>query len=148
MAAEPVRTGAEHCVVNVRSDDSLNLRAGPGTGHRTLSRLPYARCGIIVTGACAGSWCPAEDGHDAGWVHRHHIAPVSAPSHCLGSPAQAKPVALRAWPAYSSRALVQLAPKSCGIALLPYATKGWQKIRQGGWEGWLPEADLQSSSRN
>lgn len=148
LAAEPILTGAEHCVVNLRSDDTLNLRAGPGTGHRILSRLPYARCGIIVTAACAGSWCPAEDGHNAGWVHRRYIASVSAPDHCLGSLPRPKPVALRAWPADSSRVLVRLAPRSCGIAFLPYATNSWQKIRQDGWEGWLRQSDLQPSRRD
>jgi SH3-like domain-containing protein len=144
VAADPVQTGAEHCVVNVRSDDTLNLRAGPGPGHSIRSRFPYPQCGIIVTGACAGSWCPAEDGHNSGWVHRHYIASVSEPTHCLSPLAQPKSVALRAWPADTSRVLVQLAPRSCGIALLPHATKGWQKIRQDGWEGWVRQSDLQS----
>lgn len=143
-AADPIRTGAEHCVVNVRSDDILNLRAGPGTGHRVLSRLASSQCGIIVTGACAGSWCPAEGGHNAGWVHRRHLADVSAASHCVGPLTETRGVALRAWPADGSRVAVRLKPQSCGIALLPYATKGWQKIRQGGWEGWVRQSDLRS----
>lgn len=144
VAADPVRTGAEHCVVNVRSDDTLNLRAGPGAGHRVLSRLAHSGCGIIVTGACAGSWCPAEDGHHAGWVNRRYIATVSAPAHCLGPRTGPQPVALRAWPSDGSRVLVHLAPRSCGVALLPYATEGWQKIRQDGWQGWVRRSDLQS----
>jgi len=140
--ADPIRTDAEHCVVNIRTDDSLNLRAGPGTGHVVRSRLPYARCGIIVTGACAGSWCPVEDGHNSGWVNKRYIASVSAPTSCVIAPHSSQPVALRAWPSDGSRVLTELAPRSCEVALLPYATKGWQKIRQGGWEGWVHQSSL------
>jgi SH3-like domain-containing protein len=141
-AADPVRTGAEHCVVNVAPDDPLNLRFRPGTSHRVLARLPYARCGLTVTAACKGDWCPVEDGHHAGWVHRHYIAEVSRPTHCLSPLARPQSVAVRAWPSEGSRVLARLAPESCGIALLPYQVEGWQKIRQGGWEGWLRLSDL------
>ena len=141
-AADPIRTGAEHCVVDLAQDDPLNLRAGPGTGHRVLARLPYARCGLIVTAACRGDWCPVEDGHNAGWAHRRFIANVSRPTHCISPRAQPRAVSLRAWPSDGSRVLARLAPDSCGIALLPYQVEGWQKIRQGGWEGWVRLADL------
>ncbi|GAB1479479.1 hypothetical protein MASR2M74_20430 [Paracoccaceae bacterium] len=140
--ADPVRTGAEHCVVNVAPDDPLNLRARPGTGQRVLARLPYARCGLIVTTACRGDWCPVEDGHHAGWVHRHYIAKVSRPTNCLNPLARPPSVELRAWPSDGSRVLARLSPESCGIALLPYQVEGWQKIRQGGWDGWVRSSDL------
>jgi hypothetical protein len=65
--ADPIVQGAEHCVVNVTPEDSLNLRAGPGTRHPVLTRLPYGRCGLIVTGPCRGHSHPIEDGHYAGW---------------------------------------------------------------------------------
>lgn len=141
-AADPVRAGAEHCVVHVAPDGPLNLRAGPGTRHPVLARLPYARCGLTVTAACQGNWCPVEDGHHAGLVHRRHIAAVSRSTNCLSPLARPHSVALRAWPADGSRLLARLAPESCGIALLPYQVEGWQKIRQGGWEGWVRSADL------
>ncbi|WP_136645292.1 SH3 domain-containing protein [Tabrizicola sp. YIM 78059] len=140
--ADPMRPGAEHCVVGVAPDDPLNLRAGPGAGHRVVTRLPYARCGLIVTASCRGNWCPVEDGHHAGWAHRRFIAAVSPGTNCL-RPGQA--VALRAWPAEQSRALTRLAPQGCDIALLPYQVAGWQKIRQGGWEGWVRLSDLLSN---
>jgi SH3-like domain-containing protein len=141
-AADPVRSGAEHCVVNVAPDDPLNLRAGPGTGHRVLARLPFARCGLTVTAACRGDWCPVEDGHNAGWVHRRYISDVSRSTNCLSPLARPRSVALRAWPADHSHVLAHLTPRSCGIALLPYQVEGWQKIRQDGWEGWVRLSDL------
>ncbi|NNU80432.1 SH3 domain-containing protein [Halovulum dunhuangense] len=142
-AADPVRTGAEHCVVNLAQDDPLNLRAGPGTRHPVLARLPYGRCGLTIRGAaCRGNWCPVEDGHHAGWVHRRYIAAVSLPSSCLSPLARPHAVALRAWPSDGSRVLAHMTPESCGIALLPYQAEGWQKIRQGGREGWVRLSDL------
>ena len=144
VAADPVRAGAEHCVVGVAPDDPLNLRAGPGTGHPVMTRLPYGRCGLTVTASCRGTWRPIEDGHHVGWIHRRYISAVSQPTHCLSQLARQQSVALRAWPSQGSRVLVRLAARSCGIALLPYEVEGWQKIRQGGWEGWVRLSDLRS----
>jgi SH3-like domain-containing protein len=141
-AADPVRPGAEHCVVGVASDDPLNLGSGPGTGHRVLARMPYARCGLTVTAVCRGDWCPVEDDHHTGWVHRRYIAEVSRPTNCLSPLARPYAVAVRAWPSEGSRVLAHMTPESCGIALLPYQVEGWQKIRQGGWECWVRLADL------
>lgn len=141
-AADPVESGREHCVVNVAADDPLNLRAGPGTGHRVLARLPYARCGIVVTAPCRGSWCEVEDGHFAGYVHRRYLAIVSPAIHCRSPHAGRHAVPIRAWPSEGSRVLAPLNGWRCDIALLPYRTEGWQKIRQAGWEGWVRLFDL------
>ena len=142
LAADPIESGAEHCVVNVRADDRLNLRAGPGTGSAILNRLDYGSCGVIVTGACQGSWCPVEDGHHAGWVHRHYIAAVPAVEFCFTAGARREMRTLRAWPAPHSRVLTELPAEQCGITPLPYGVEGWQKVRAAGWEGWLPTAGL------
>ena len=142
-AADPISQGAEHCVVHVARDDRLNLRAKPGTGQPVLARIPYASCGLIVTGSCRGKWCPIEDGHHAGWVHRHYISAVSRSTYCLSPLSHPRAVVLRACPSDGSRVLTGLVPQSCGIALLPYRVEGWQKIRQGGWEGWVRLPDLQ-----
>jgi SH3-like domain-containing protein len=141
-AADPIRNGAEHCVVNLSQDDPLNLRAGPGTRHPVLTRLPDARSGLTVSAPCQGNWCPVEDGHHAGWVHRRYIAAVSRRTNCLSPLARPKAVALRAWPSDGSRVVARLAPESCGIALLPYQVEGWQEVRQNGWKGWVRMSDL------
>jgi SH3-like domain-containing protein len=141
-SADPIRIGGEHCVIGVRADDPLNLRTGPGTGHRVLSRLPHARCGVFVTRACAGAWCPVEDGHHAGWVNRRHIAAASAPTNCVSPLTNGRHLPLRAWPSDESRILTLLVSDNCGIALLPYTVDGWHKVRQGGWEGWVRIGDL------
>lgn len=137
VRADPVVPFFEHCVINVRADDALNLRAGPSTLYRVWTTLPYATCGVMVTGECAGNWCPVEEGHYAGWVHRHYIAAVSPPSHCVVNVRFGDRLNLRAYPSVESRILAALPRWQCGITLLPYAVNGWQKIRVQGWEGWV-----------
>lgn len=141
-ATADVVPGEEHCVVNVRADDVLNLRAGPGSGHRVVTGLRYGTCGVLVTGECRGNWCPVEDGHHVGWVHARFVAMVSPARYCVAGATEKDPLALRAFPAHESRVLATLGPATCSIAFLPYATNGWQKIRVGGYEGWVPRANL------
>ena len=44
-AADPVVPGEEHCVVNVQSDDALNMRAQPDPGAQIVARKRYGECG-------------------------------------------------------------------------------------------------------
>lgn len=136
-SANPVVAGEEHCVVNVRSDDVLNIRAQPRSNAPILAGLRYGQCGVIVTGECQGNWCPAEDGHHAGWVHRRYISMVSPAMYCVTGVEDWDVLNLRAWPSTGSRVLAELPPNQCGIAVLPYARDGWQKVRVEGWEGWV-----------
>ncbi len=136
-AADPIAQGAEHCVINVRSDDVLNLREAPNSQSAVLVGLRYGECGVIVIGACRGDWCPVEDGYHAGWAHRHHLGAVSPAKYCVIDVARNDVLNVRAWPSAQSRVLTALAPASCGIAFLPYSRDGWQKVRAGGWEGWV-----------
>ena len=129
--------GEEHCVVNVATDDALNLRERPGNGSAILNRLRYNQCGVMVTGDCRGNWCPVEDGHFAGWAHRHYLSMVSPAMYCVTGVEEWDRLNLRAWPSASSRILTRLGPHQCDIAFLPYAVGNWQKIRVEGWEGWV-----------
>ena len=134
--ANPVAVGVEHCVINVRSDDRLNMRAQPNSRAAIVTRMRYATCGIIVTGACTGSWCPAEEGHYRGWLQRHFIATVSPARYCVVSVSWGDRLNLRAFPSPQSRVLTSLARNQCGMAYLPYSVGNWQKVRVAGWEGW------------
>ncbi len=135
-SADPVVAGEEHCVINVKPTDRLNLRMLPSSRAGIVTRKSYGACGIIVTGECRGNWCPVEDGHDAGWAHRHYLAMVSPALYCVSGVAADDTLNLRAFPSTASRVLVELAPHQCDIAFLPYARGNWQKIRVDGWEGW------------
>lgn len=135
--ADPVVPGEEHCVVNVRSDDALNMREVPHARAAITARKRYGDCGLLVTGPCQGSWCPVEDGHSLGWVHRHYIAMVSPAIYCVTRVAPGDMLNVRAWPSPQSRVLTRLHRHRCGIAFLPYAVGNRQKIRVGGWQGWV-----------
>ncbi|MCW5696197.1 MAG: SH3 domain-containing protein [Bauldia sp.] len=135
--ADPVVPFEEHCVVNVRTNDVLNIRSGPGTFAPIVAIRAYGTCGIVVTGDPVGSWYPIDDGHYAGWVHKRYIAMVSPALYCVTNVAWNDVLNLRAWPTPQSQILVGLAPNQCGIAFLPYATGTWQKVRVAGWEGWV-----------
>ncbi len=44
--ADPVVPGEEHCVVNVRSTDRLNMRAQPSARAEIVARKRYGDCGF------------------------------------------------------------------------------------------------------
>lgn len=140
--AQMVVPGEEHCVVNVRSDDALNIREGPSVHFPVAARKRFGDCGILVTGQCRGNWCPVEDGHSLGWVHRRYIAMVSPSLYCIAGVATGDVLNLRAFPAPTSRILRGLAPNQCDIAFLPYSVGNWQKIRVAGFEGWTNRSYL------
>jgi uncharacterized protein YgiM (DUF1202 family) len=129
--------GEEHCVVNVRTDDVLNMRARPSASSRLVSTLRYGECGVTVTGTCRSGWCPVEDGHDAGWVNGRFISMVSPALYCVTGVAAGDRLNVRAFPSSSSRIIKRLPRNQCDIAFLPYATGGWQKVRVDGYEGWV-----------
>lgn len=140
--ADPIAIGSEHCVVNVRADDALNLRTGPGVGYPVQTRLRYGQCGIMIYSACQGLWCPVEEGHYAGWSNRRYLAMVSPAMYCVTGVARWDVLNLRAYPSATSRILVGIPPNRCGIAFLPFAVGDWQKIRADGWEGWARRSYL------
>ena len=129
--------GEEHCVINVKSSDVLNVRSKPGVTGEVVTTLPYGECGVIVTGECRGSWCPVEDGHDAGWVSSKYISMVSPAIYCVTGVGPEDGLNLRAFPAVTSKVLDVLSRNQCDISFLPYALGSWQKVRADGYEGWV-----------
>lgn len=136
-ASAQVVPGEEHCVINVSTWDVLNIRARGSVNSPVWGTLRYAECGVHVVGACRGSWCPIEDGHHSGWVHSHFISMVSPARYCVAGVAYNDVLNLRAYPSANSRILTKLPPDRCGIAFLPYSVGNWQKVRAGGYEGWV-----------
>ena len=135
--ADPVVPGEEHCVVNVASNDVLNMREQPSSSAPVVAQKRYADCGILIRSECQGSWCPVEDGHSLGWAHRRYLAMVSPALYCVSGVAQGDALNLRAWPSAQSKILTQLDPRQCDIAFLPYSQGSWQKVRVEGWQGWV-----------
>ncbi|WP_164827391.1 SH3 domain-containing protein [Sinorhizobium meliloti] len=131
-----IAVGEEHCVVNVRPDDALNMRSAGSASSRVVSKLRYGRCGVMVVANCKGQWCPIEDGHNGGWVNRRFISMVSPAMYCVDGISGQKRLPVRAYPSDHSRVIKELLPNQCEIQFLPYSTHGWQKIRVSGYEGW------------
>jgi hypothetical protein len=140
--ADPVVPGEEHCVVNVRSNDVLNLRAEPSSSSEIIAAKRYNACGIRVVRNCRRSWCPVRDGHQVAWANRRHLAMVSPAMYCVAGVAAGDVLNLRAYPASQSRVIHRLGRHRCGIAFLPYRVGRWQKIRVAGWQGWANRSYL------
>lgn len=66
-------------VVNVVSDDTLNVRAAAGASSDVLGELDPDTEGLIVTGKTVvvdgQRWAPIRHGDLEGWVHTNFIAP-------------------------------------------------------------------------
>ena len=135
--AAQVVPGEEHCVVNVRSDDRLNIRSRPSASAPIEARKRYGTCGLEVTGPCRGNWCPVSDIGASGWAHKRYLSMVSPAMYCVSGVSRGDVLNVRAFPSTRSRVLGALNRSQCDIAFLPYAVKGWQKIRVEGLEGWV-----------
>ena len=62
------------CVVNVRLDDTLNVRSGPGVRFRILYAIPPTACGVSVQwGSCQGNWCRVTHNGRTGWANTRFI---------------------------------------------------------------------------
>lgn len=139
--ADPVAPGEEHCVVNIRSNDTLNMRERPSSHAAIVARKRHDDCGILAH-ECAGAWCSVEDGHRLGWVHRHFIAMISPAMYCVSGVAKGDVLNLRAFPSPQSRVVARLNRHQCDIAFLPYSVGIWQKIRVDGRQGWANQQFL------
>jgi hypothetical protein len=62
-------------VVNVRSDDVLNVRSGPSADFDIVDELPPGSRGIAITSACRSKWCPVLHRSTSGWVNSAFLAP-------------------------------------------------------------------------
>lgn len=136
-AAAQVVQGEEHCVVNIKTSDVLNLRQRPDANSRIWATFRYAQCGLIVTGECRGLWCPVEDGHHSGWVNSRYISMVSPAMYCVAGVPTGDVLNVRAYPSANSRIVTMLPRNQCDIAFLPYSNGVWQKVRATGYEGWV-----------
>ena len=136
-AAAQVVEGEEHCVVNIKTSDVLNVRSKPSVSGKLLGSLDYAECGVVVD-YCSGNWCAVETDFVGGWVNSRYISMVSPALYCVTGVAVGDKLNLRAYPSPISKVIAKLSRHQCDIAFLPYAVGSWQKIRvEGDLEGWV-----------
>jgi SH3-like domain-containing protein len=137
-ASAQVVEGEEHCVVNIKTSDVLNVRSKPSVSGKLLGSLDYSECGVVVVDACVGNWCPVETDFVSGWVNRKYISMVSPALYCVTGVSAGDKLNLRAYPSPTSKVIAKLSRHQCDIAFLPYAVGSWQKIRvEGDLEGWV-----------
>jgi hypothetical protein len=67
-------------VVNVRSDDVLNVRSGPSADFDVVGGLPPGSRGVAIVSACRSAWCPVRHRTASGWVNGAYLAPDEASS--------------------------------------------------------------------
>jgi hypothetical protein len=111
-------------VVNVRSDDALNVRVGPGVDHAIAGTIPYygRDVEVFAGGQQAGDswWVPVQHASVSGWVNSGFLA------RQVGSVSD--PVAARAAQAIMAlkdgdmAALSSLIHPDKGVRFSPYAT--------------------------
>jgi hypothetical protein len=90
-------------VVNVRSNDVLNIRSGPSADFDIIGELPPDSGGIAITSACRSRWCPVQHGSTSGWVNSAYLSPEEASSPLA---LQDPPEAHRACLTVAARALL------------------------------------------
>lgn len=78
-----VQTGAKtvvsrYQVVNVASNDTLNVRSGPGTSNPAVGQIPFDGMGIEITGqgvlVRSALWVSVRYAELTGWVNRDYLA--------------------------------------------------------------------------
>ncbi|WP_305989726.1 SH3 domain-containing protein [Roseibium sp. MMSF_3544] len=69
--ASPIATGM---CVNVKADDMLNVRAGPGTRHQIVGSLAPGDCTVELSNICEGNWCQIRTRQISGWVNTRYLA--------------------------------------------------------------------------
>jgi hypothetical protein len=75
LAAPKHPTEPTFKVVNVRSDDVLNIRSGPSADFGIVSALLPGSRGIAITGPCRSQWCPVRHRASSGWVNSAYLVP-------------------------------------------------------------------------
>lgn len=63
-------------VVNVSSNDALNLRAGPTTNSDVIGSVPYNGQTVVSTGNKQGTWVEVSWAGQTGWVNERFVQPV------------------------------------------------------------------------
>jgi hypothetical protein len=67
-------TSSTFRVIDVATNDVLNIRSGPNAKFSIVSTIPPNARGIRITGACTGQWCPVQFGLAHGWANRSFLA--------------------------------------------------------------------------
>jgi uncharacterized protein YgiM (DUF1202 family) len=112
----------QFAVVNVASDDALNVRSRPGVGHPIAGTIPFHGTGVRVYAGgqeISGSWwVPVQYEGLAGWVNSHYLArQVGSTSQAIATRAAQIILALNA---HDLQALASWVHPDQGLRFSPY----------------------------
>jgi len=75
FALAPVQAAGQlHQVVNVYSNDTLNMRSAPNTDGNTLAEIPYNGRSLTSTGRTQGNWVEVTWNGQTGWVNGYYLS--------------------------------------------------------------------------
>src|SRR4029077_17743459 len=74
LGTDMADAGATYRVVNVASNDVLNIRSGPNADLAIVGTIPPDGHGVRIVGACTGQWCPIDFHGTRGWVNKQYLA--------------------------------------------------------------------------
>lgn len=72
-ATPPAASAREVCVIDVPKEDTLKVRAGPGTDQALRFGFPSGACGVKLTGPCKDGWCPVDYRGYRGWAEQKNL---------------------------------------------------------------------------
>lgn len=64
-------------VVNVSSNDALNMRAGPDSNSDVIGSIPHNGQTVVATGNKQGNWIEVSWAGQSGWVNQRFLQPVT-----------------------------------------------------------------------
>lgn len=73
MLSSTAGAASAMCVRGVASWDTLRVRAAPASAAREVGAVPANACGITMTGACHGGWCPIGWRGRRGWSNAAYL---------------------------------------------------------------------------
>jgi uncharacterized protein YraI len=74
LGTDMADAGTTYRIVNVASNDVLNIRSGPNADLAIVGTIPPDGHGVRIVGACAGQWCPIDFHGTRGWVNKQYLA--------------------------------------------------------------------------
>ena len=138
MFSAPFTSAEAACVRGVASNDVLNIRSGPGTGHRIIGFFRPGECGI-VTGGRVGRWVFVNYGN-GGYVSAKFLKDFEdggfkAYTGCVTGVRHNDVLNVRRRRTTNSRIVVGIPPNSCRVWVRFYRGN-WARVVYDGRTGW------------
>ena len=126
------------CVIGVRANDVLNMRADATTASRIVSAIPPDRCGVTIIER-SGNWLYVRYANREGWVSARYIGDSSGSpggSACVIGVRRNDVLNIRHGRGTGTKIVGIIPPNGCGIRVLGQRG-GWTRIQYRGVTGWV-----------